>query len=318
MTRRHAILLLGVMAAPRARATATVATPLSFERALMGTRFSITCYHGDFHEAKTAAEAAFDHAERINQVASDYIADSELLGLSKHPDGVPVTVSPLLFQLILEARDLAEKTGGRFDPTLGPLTRLWRESRRRKSLPAPEILAAAQAATGWQSLFLDPHDRTITLTKPTMRLDLGGIAKGQAADAMLTAMKDYGIPRSCITAGGDIRVGEPPPAAQGWKVGIKTLAENDDSRFLFIANCGVSTSGDLHQFIEIAGTRYSHIIDPATGLGLTRSVTATVIAPTATVSDAVATACCVAPSDLARAIASAAGATKVYLADLSK
>ena len=103
----------------------------------MGTRFAITCYHGDSNEAKVAADAAFDQAERINQVASDYIADSELLGLSKHPDGAPVAVSPLLFQLILEASNLAEKTGGLFDPTLGPLTRLWRESRRRKALPAP-------------------------------------------------------------------------------------------------------------------------------------------------------------------------------------
>ena len=317
MTRRHTIFLLGLMAAPRVRAAA-VASPLNFERALMGTRFAITCYHGHSSEARIAADSAFDQAERINQVASDYIADSELLGLSKRPDGVPVAVSPLLFQLILEARNLAEKTGGLFDPTLGPLTRLWRESRRRKSLPAPETLAAARAATGWQSLYLDPQNLTITFTKPAMRLDLGGIAKGQAADAMLTAMKDCGIPRSCITAGGDIRVGDPPPAALGWKIGIRTLAGKDDSQFLFLANCGVSTSGDLHQFIEIGGTRYSHIIDPATGLGLTRGVTATVIAPTATVSDAVATACCVAPGEMANAMALAAGATKVSLADLSK
>ena len=305
------------MAAPRVRAAA-VASPLNFERSLMGTRFAITCYHGHSNEAKIAADAAFDQAERINQVASDYVADSELLGLSKGPDGVPVAVSPLLFQLILEARDLAEKTGGLFDPTLGPLTRLWRESRRRKALPAPETLAAARAATGWQSLFLDPQNLTITLTKPAMRLDLGGIAKGQAADAMLTSMKNCGIPRSCITAGGDIRVGDPPPATSGWKIGIRTLAGKDDSQFLFLANCGVSTSGDLHQFIEIGGTRYSHIIDPATRLGLTRGVAATVIAPTATVSDAVATACCVAQGEMANAMALAAGATKVYLADLSK
>ena len=187
-----------------------------------------------------------------------------------------------------------------------------------KPCPPRETLAAARAATGWQSLFLDPQNRTITLTKPAMRLDLGGIAKGQAADAMLTAMKDVGIPRSCITAGGDIRVGDPPIAALGWKIGIRTQAGKNDSRFLFLANCGISTSGDLHQFIEIGGIRYSHIIDPATGLGLTRGVAATVIAPTATVSDAVATACCVAPGEIAIAMASAAGATKVYLADLSK
>ncbi len=312
MKRRQALILLGTAIAPRAHA-APVANPVTFERGLMGTRFAITCYHGDSDQAKVAADAAFDRAERINQVASDYIADSELLGLSRHPAGEPVTVSPLLFGLISEARSIAEKTAGLFDPTLGPLTKLWRESRRRKSLPDENTLAAARAATGWQSLILDPQKLTVTFMKPAMRLDLGGIAKGQAADAMLTAMKQRGIPRCCITAGGDVRLGEPPPAAIGWKIGIRTIADRDDPKFLILANCAVSTSGDLHQFIEIDGTRYSHIIDPATGLGITRSVAATVIAPTATVSDALATACCVAPSDKAKALALAAGATEVYL-----
>ncbi len=311
MTRRHAILLLGATITPRVRA-ATIATPFTFERGLMGTRFAITCYHGDSNEAKVAADAAFDAAERINQVASDYIADSELLGLSKYPAGTAVAVSPLLFQLIAEARDLAGKTAGLFDPTLGPLTNLWRESRRRKSLPDEGTLAAARAATGWQSIILDPRNLTVTFMKPAMRLDLGGIAKGQAADAMLTAMKQRGIPRSCITAGGDVRLGDPPPDAMGWKVGTRTEAQQD-SRTLILANCAVSTSGDRHQFIEIGGTRYSHIIDPATGLGITRSVAATVIAPTATVSDAVATACCVAPGEKVRVMALDAGATEVYL-----
>jgi len=282
----------------------------TFERGLMGTRFAITCYHDDPDQAKVAADAAFDRAERINQIASDYIADSELLGLSKHPAGEPVTVSPLLFQLISEARCIAEKTGGLFDPTLGPLTKLWRESRRRNSLPDDTTLAAARAATGWHNLILDPRNLTVTFLKPAMRLDLGGIAKGQAADAMLSAMKERGIPRCCVTAGGDVRLGQPPPDAKGWKVGMRP---DEDSKVLVLSNCAVSTSGDLHQFIEIGGTRYSHIIDPATGLGITHSIAATVIASTATISDALATACCVAPRDKAKSLALGAGAIEVYL-----
>lgn len=287
---------------------------LTFERGLMGTRFAITCYFSDPEKAKSASDAAFEAAEEINRVASDYIADSELLGLSKHPAGEAVAVSPLLFKLISEARGFAEKTDGRFDPTVGPLTKLWRESRRRKTLPDEATLTNAREATGWKNLTLDPHSHTVIFQKAGMRLDLGGIAKGQAADAMLAVMVARGIPRSCITAGGDVRLGDPPPGGKGWKIGVRSTKE-EESEFLMLSNCAVSTSGDLHQFIEINGTRYSHIIDPATGLGLTRSTAATVIAPDATISDALATACCVAPADLAKKMALAAGATDVLLAE---
>ena len=302
--------MLGAAAAASRVHAATVAKSFTFERGLMGTRFAITCHHPDQKQAEAAANDAFEEAERINQVASDYIADSELLTLSTHPPGEAVTVSPLLFRLISEARDLAEKTNGSFDPTLGPLTKLWRESRRRKALPDAPTLASARAAWGWKKLILDPANRTVTFMKPAMRLDLGGIAKGQAADAMLAMMMKHSISRSCITAGGDVRMGDPPPDANGWKIGVRT---GEDSEVLVLSNCAVSTSGDLHQFIEIGGTRYSHIIDPATGLGITRSNSATVIAATATVSDALATACCVAPGEIANSIAMKAGATEVHL-----
>ena len=279
----------------------------------MGTRFAITCHHPSEASVTKAADAAFLMGERINEVASDYIADSELLGISKHPVGRAVPVSPLLFELISQARALAEKTEGFFDPTLGPLTRLWRESRRRKSLPDSRTLSEARAATGWQNLILDTEKSTVTFTKPGMRLDLGGIAKGQAADAMLRILADHGIFMSCITAGGDIRLGAPPPGVDGWKVGVRVNRGEADEDLPPLANCAVSTSGDLHQFVEIGGTRYSHIIDPATGLGSTRNVTATVIAPTATLSDALATTCCIAPTQRSRAIAMSAGATKIHL-----
>lgn len=313
MNRRDAIILLAAAAAaPRVRAE-TAASAHTFERGLMGTRFAITCHCPDAEKAKTAADAAFEAAEQINRVASDYIADSELLSLSKHPAGEAVSVSPLLFKLLSEARDLAEKTDGLFDPTLGPLTRLWRESRRRKSMPEADALSTAKAATGWKNLILDPEKSTVTLAKPGMRLDLGGIAKGQAADAMLAVMTAHGIPTSCITAGGDVRAGDAPPDSKGWNIAVRS--GKDPSGRLVLKHAAVSTSGDLHQSIEVDGVRYSHIIDPTTGLGLTRHVAATIIAPTATLSDALATACCVAPSDRAKQIALSAGATEVILAE---
>ena len=261
------------------------------ERPLMGTLFKITTYTEDKTLAQQATKEAFAVADKINSVASDYIADSELLSFSKLPYEKPQPVSETLFPLLLQAQYFAEETAGNFDPTLGPLTKLWRESRRRKSLPDKSALAAALASSGYEKLLLDKGNRTLTFTVPGMRLDLGGIAKGQAADAMLTVFKNHGLTRTSITCGGDVRVGDPPPDKDHWTIAVESSGKPKPP--LKLINAAVSTSGDLHQFIEIGGKRYSHIIDPRTGLGLTEPRTATIIAPTAAESDARATAGCV-------------------------
>ena len=103
-----------------------------FQREGMGTRFTIVCCSGDHAAAQQAAEAAFDVAEEVNRVASDYRADSELASLSSVPAGSPVLLSPLLFGLLEHSRALAEATNGAFDPTLGQLTRLWRQTRQQR------------------------------------------------------------------------------------------------------------------------------------------------------------------------------------------
>jgi FAD:protein FMN transferase len=307
MKRRKFIGGLIALATIPARANSQKDYRHSFERPLMGTRFLIRCHHEDADLAKRSADAAFLEAEKINTVASDYIADSELLQLCRKPHGHAVELSPLLFRLLHEARTIAEKTEGYFDPTLGPLTKLWRESRRIGKLPAADAIEKARAACGWQHLYLDTKTQSASLALPNMRLDLGAIAKGQAADAMFAIMQANGIPRSSIVCGGDIRVG-----TGSWKIGVKTFFKDQESRQIELSEAAVSTSGDLQQCIEIEGKRYSHIINPITGLGQTRRVAATVIAPNAALSDALATACCTAPQDKAELIARRSGATSVY------
>ncbi|MFK7850122.1 MAG: FAD:protein FMN transferase [Akkermansiaceae bacterium] len=269
------------------------AESLTIGRPLMGTYFEIKTFTDNPQAFKKAETEAFALAEKINSVASDYIADSEILSFSKLPHCKPHPVSEILFSLLLEAKELAIRTHGNFDPTLGPLTKLWRESRRRKKLPDQEKLKRALAASGHDHLLLDPKERTLTFAVSGMRLDLGGIAKGQTADAMLAVFKKHNLPQTSITCGGDVRVGDPPPSKTHWLIGIKN-SEKREAKPLELVNSAVSTSGDLHQFIEIDGKRYSHIIDPKTGLGLTEAKSATVTAPTAAESDALATAKCVA------------------------
>lgn len=264
-----------------------------FQRELMGTRFTIVCHAEDAVRAGQAAEAAFELAEEVSRVASDYQADSELASLGSVPAGSSVVLSPLLFGLLEHSRALAEATNGAFDPTLGPLTRLWRQTRQQRRLPEVAVLDAARAATGWRYFSLDPSLRRVTLHRAGMRFDLGGVAKGYAADLMLESLAAAGLRQAMVAAGGDIRIGDSPPGREGWRVAVQTVDLGRHDEVLVLANAAISTSGDLHRWVEIEGVRYSHILDPTTGLGLTRRIAATVIADEAKLSDALATAACV-------------------------
>jgi thiamine biosynthesis lipoprotein len=226
---------------------------------------------------------------------SDYQADSELNLLCQKPVGVPVPVSADLFDVLLKARRFSELSDGAFDVTVGPYVRLWRFARKRKVLPKPEELETAKSAVGWRNLELDAVHRTVTLRVPGMRLDLGGIAKGYASDEALRVLRERGISRSLVAASGDIAVSDPPAGHEAWKVGISGLdtTTNAVGPMLRLKNGAVSTSGDTEQFIEIGGVRYSHIVDPHTGLGLTNRIQASVVAPNATTTDALATTVCI-------------------------
>jgi thiamine biosynthesis lipoprotein len=183
--------------------------------------------------------------------------------------------------------NVSKLSDGAFDVTVGPYIRLWRFARKRKVLPTPAEIEAARAAVGWRKLRLDPRARTVTLLVPHMRLDLGGIGKGYAADAALRILKGRGIDRALVAASGDIAIGNPPPGQRGWRIGITPFggATNAAPPILLLHNAGVSTSGDTEQFIEINGVHYSHIVNPVSGLGLTNRIQATVIGPNATTTD---------------------------------
>jgi len=274
-------------------ATGVMAERFTFAQPLMGTRFSVVCFADDSSTAAKAAATAFSIAENLNAIASDYLPQSELSQLATQPIGQPIPLSPLLYALLDHSRQLAQHTNGAFDPTLGPLTKLWRASRDQRRLPDPEKLRAAQAAVGWQHFTLDPAARTITLLRENMAFDLGGVAKGFAADLMLDALTAAGLPHSLIAAGGDVRLGAPPPGRQGWRVALRTFDPARSDEVLLLSHAAVSTSGDLYQSVEIDGITYSHILDPRTGLGLTQRLAVSVIADAAKFSDPLATAACV-------------------------
>jgi len=269
----------------------------SYQQALMGTRFLITFYAKDKAQADAAARAAFQFASDVNSACSDYDVTSELMKLNTAPHNQPVPITPLLLDVLSRGLEIAKQTDGAYDPTLGLHSYNWRMARKKAALPSPEKITHAKAASGWRNLAINSATQSATKLTPNIRLDLGGIAKGYAADGMLRVLNDHAITRASITAGGEVRLGDPPPGQSGWNVSLKTLdAQHHFSpKTITLSNCSVSTSGDLHQSITIDGQQYSHIVNPTTGLGLTTGVSATIIADNNTLTDALATAYCVNP-----------------------
>lgn len=250
----------------------------TFTEPHMGTLFRIVLYAPDEETAKKATTDAFARIASLNGIMSDYDKSSELMRLSARAGGPPVPVSAELFFVLSKAQEVSRKSDGAFDVTVGPAVKLWRTARKKRKLPDPKKLAAARALVGWRNIRLDKEKRTVQLLKAGMQLDLGGIAKGYAADEALAVLKKHGIDRALVAAGGDIAVSGPPPDADGWKIAIATLPGEKEPGRLILHHAAVSTSGDAEQFVEIDGKRYSHIVDPRTGIGLVGRMSATVAA----------------------------------------
>lgn len=296
-----------------AEAQAGTMERLRFERELMGTKFKVVCYAEDRLKAKAAVEDAFRVAENIERKASDYLPNSEVSKLADAEANVPITVSELLFGILDHSLNMAKATDGAFDPTLGSLTKIWRKTREIKKLPSEEVLKNARSCVGWKNLGLDHQKLTVEFYRDGIRLDLGGVAKGYAADLMFGTMLQHGFRQVMVAAGGDIRVGDAPPNREGWRIALQTHDRDKADEVVVLVNAAISTSGDLYQWIEIDGIRYSHILDPKTGLGLTNRVAAVVIADEAKLSDPLATACCVMDSHRVSIVEKISGVHEVRL-----
>jgi thiamine biosynthesis lipoprotein len=277
----------------------------------MGVQVRITLFAPDRPAAERAAEAGFRRFAELEDVMSDYRPTSELMRLCAKAGGPAVPVSPDLFRVLERAQEVARRSGGAFDVTLGPLIQLWRVSRRNGVLPTAEQLAEAKSRSGWRRLLLNKRERSARLLVPGMRLDLGGIAKGYAGDEAVAAMKRSGVGRAMVEAGGDIVASGPPPGQRGWRIALENPGAAPP--VLEAANAAVSTSGDTAQFVEIGGKRYSHVVDPATGLGLTSRTEVTVLARDGLTSDSLSTAVSILGPERGRRLVGRYGGARAYI-----
>lgn len=249
----------------------------------MGSVVAITLYAENPDQAQQAFVAAFKRIADLNRILSDYDPGSEL---SRACEGR--SASPELIRVVSHAQKLAQETGGAFDITVGPLTRLWREARKAKKMPTDSVIAQARERSGYRKLTV--NNGILSCAVSGMLLDAGGIAKGYAADEALAAIRQKGVMSALVAVSGDLAIGDSPPGKRGWRV--KVL-----NRVRELSNCAVSTSGDEFQFVKLDDVRYSHIIDPRTGTALRDSRTVAVIARSGIDADAIATAVSVGGSE---------------------
>jgi len=256
--------------------------PISLTRPKMSTLVTITVYDRSPTRAQKAIDAAFDRMDAVAQVADRHLADSEITRLARA--GAPVKVSPELWRLLAAAKAMGERTGGAFDVTVGPLCRLWKRCAMAKRMPTPDEVQAAKGQVGIEGLALDEATHTAALSRPGMVVDLGAIAKGYAVDQAIAALKSQGIASALVNAGGDMRMIGPRPGADAWRIGVQDPREPGNHsgllHTLHVPACAIATSGNYQRFFEIAGQRFSHIIDPRTGQPASRVPSVTVVSQT--------------------------------------
>ena len=217
-------------------------------------------------------------AKRAATTAVD--ADSELNRIAKTAVARPTRVSDDLFTVLRASQDLAVATDGAFDITQGPVIQLWRQARASGQPPDPRALRDAEQRAGFRKLHVDVNSRTVTVDSSGMALDVGAIGKGYAASEALAALGRTGVRSALVAVSGDLAFSEAPPGERGWRIGVHTAdpAVIGIPAVLELTNAAISTAGSSEQHLDVGGRRYSHIIDPATGMGLVNDITVTVVA----------------------------------------
>ncbi|MEK7698198.1 MAG: FAD:protein FMN transferase, partial [Nitrospirota bacterium] len=265
-------------------------------RIVMDTFCTITVVSPSRKEAKEAIEAGFTEIKRLERLLNFFSADSEVTALNRASGREPVKVSRDTLDVIKKAVEIANYTDGAFDPTIGPLMRLWGfESQNPKpSIPLENKIKDALRFVDYKKIKINDLSSQIFLEEKGMEIDLGGIAKGYAADRAIEAIKVKGIKAALVAIAGDIKAFGLKPDLQPWKIGIqnprpKTGKDEDiippipplvkvmtrrggegglsEDIFasLYIKDKAISTSGDYQRFFIENGKRYHHIFNPGTG-----------------------------------------------------
>ena len=259
-------------------------------RGIMGTRcaLAVVVSGGEARRGERALRAAENELRRLEGLFSTWIDASEISGLNRAAPGVEAPLSGDSRAVLRRARELWEATGGAFDITAGPLIRGWRRAAAEGRLPSVEELEKLRGSSTWADLEITAAGAV--RSRASVRVDVDGIAKGYAIDRALEELQRAGATGGMVEVGGDLRVFGESPAGTGWPVGVYDPFADRSVGEITVTDRAVCTSGGYARFVEIEGRRYSHILDPRSGVPADSVVSATVLAGDTATADAWATA----------------------------
>jgi len=291
-----AVLLLALVAAAiLARKKEAPSSAASAEtRSMLGTAVTLTVAAGDEASCGEHLRAGFERVAALERSLSAWSPDSELTTVVREAATKPVRLSEDLFAALSLGVEWHRRTRGAFDITVSPLLKLWRTCGRENRLPGPEELAAARGRLGVNKIELNASARTVRFAKEGLRVDLGGLGKGYVADEVVKLLRQRGVNSALVAIAGDIYAMGRRPDGKPWRIGVQDPRRADAPTALLttldISDRAVSTSGNYQRFVEIQGRRYSHIVDPRTGLSAERVPSVTVIGPNTVTTDILGTA----------------------------
>ena len=258
---------------------------------LMGNGFELSVVADDERWANQCIDAGIAEIQRIERLLTTFADDSETNRVNAAAGIEPVVVSRETFNLIERSIRISRATQGAFDITYGSIDkRLWNFDQTMTSLPDEETARQMVRLIDYRNIELDTNNCSVFLRQKGMRMGFGGIGKGYAAEMAKQVMKTFGAQSGVVNASGDLTAWGHQPDGRDWTIGLSNPDAADKIiSFMSITGLAVATSGNYEKFITIGGKRYSHTINPRTGLPVTGIKSVTIITTNAEIADAMAT-----------------------------
>ena len=272
---------------------------IAVARNAMATRFEIALHGENPVALRAAGEEALDEIERIEAQLSLYRPTSEIAHLNARAALEPVRVTPGLFRLLQQARNLSRETGGAFDITIAPLVRCWGFMDGAGQIPHPDALAEARASVGFHLVELNEKDCSVRFARERVALDLGAIGKGYALERAAELLREAGVTSALLNGGtSSIYALGRPPDAEHWKVAVEYPAQENAAPTLLAAvplrDEALSVSAVWGRFFKLEERLVGHVLDPRAGQPVASALLAAVALPSVTETDALSTALLVA------------------------
>lgn len=257
----------------------------------MGNRFEISTVDTDQARANTIIDLGIAEIQRIEKLLTTFHESSQTQQINQFAGIRAVDVDQEVYDLVTRSIRISELTQGAFDLSYGSVDKsLWNFDTEMKSLPSPETAKAMIRLINYKNIVLDPDKRTVFLKEKGMRIGFGGIGKGYAAEMAKAVMIKNGASSGVVNASGDLTTWGKQPDGSEWTIGIADPDSKDQPfSYMQISDMAVATSGNYEKFVMINGRKYSHTINPKTGLPVTGIKSVTIISPNAELSDALAT-----------------------------